>query len=233
MRFVRDYLDTIVEHDIDQVSGAHRDPRLVRRFLHAYAQLTAHPAKVATIVARARGESDSSAPSRWTVEPYLDALRRMMIVDEVDAWDPALRSRARLTGGEKRHLGDPSLAAALMNCSPDRLLSDLKTFGFLFESLVTRDLRVYAEALGASVYHYREQSGRLEVDLVVEQADGAWAGFEVKLGGDAVDDAATALLRLASRVAIPPTALVVVTAGEYGYRRPDGVWVVPLGCLGP
>jgi uncharacterized protein len=236
MRFTRDYLDTIIEHDIDTVSGGRRDPRLVRRFLHAYAQLTAHPARLATIIARARGETDpdeSDAPSRWTAQPYLDALRRMMVIDEIPAWDPGLRSRARLIGVDKRLLGDPSLAASLLDCSPPRLLGKLNTLGLLFEALVARDLRVYAEHVGGTVFHFREQSGRLEVDLVVERTDGRWAAFEVKLGGGAVDQAAATLLRMADKVAAPPAALAVVTAGEYGYRRPDGVWVIPLGCLGP
>jgi hypothetical protein len=106
--------------------------------------------------------------------------------------------------------------------------------GYLFESLATRDLRVYAEAQGDHVFHYREHSGDLEVDLVVEQTGGNWAGFEVKLGGDLIDEAATALTRLANtRIARPPSALAVITGTEFGYRRPDGVWVIPLGCLGP
>lgn len=239
-QFIRDYLDTIVEHDIDVVSGARRDPRLVRRFLHAYAQLTAHPARLSTIVDRARGDADepgdegASGPTRWSAEPYLRALRRMMIVDEVEAWSPSLRSRSRLISVPKRHLVDPSLAAGLMECSPARLLGDLNTLGYLFESLATRDLRIYAEMQGGHVFHYRERSGDLEVDLVVEQTGGSWAGFEVKLGGDLVDEAAAALIRMANtRIARPPSALAVITGTEFGYRRPDGVWVIPLGCLGP
>lgn len=240
MQFVRDYVDTIVEHDIDVVSGARRDPRLVRRFLHAYAQLTAHPARLSTIIERAQGdeaehdEEATSGPTRWSADPYLRALRRMMIVDEVDAWSPELRSRSRLITVPKRQLVDPSLAASLMACSPARLLRDLNTLGYLFESLATRDLRIYAEALGAQVFHYRERSGDLEVDLVVEQPSGDWFGIEVKLGGDMVDAAAAALVRMSTtRVTRAPRALAVITGTEYGYRRPDGVWVLPLGCLGP
>lgn len=240
MQFVHDYVDTIVEHDIETVTGVQRDPRLLRRFLHAYAQMTAHPAQLSTILARARGEAseeyggDTAAPSRSTADPYLRALRRMMIVDEVEAWDPALRSRSRLITAPKRHLGDPSVAAALLRCAPERLLTDLDTLGYLFESLATRDIRVYADAVDAAVFHYRERSGDLEVDLIVEQTDGNWAGFEVKLGGAMIDEAAAALLRLSeTRVAVPPAVLGVITATEYCYRRPDGIWVIPLGCLGP
>lgn len=232
--FMAGYIDTIVEHDIDVVSGARRNPRLVRRFLQAYAQLSAHPARLSTIVERARGIAKNEAPSRWTAEPYLDALGRLMVVDDVEAWNPALRSRTRLMTTPKRHLVDPSLAAALMECDPARLLGDLNTLGYLFESLAARDVRVYATAANASVYHYRERAGELEVDLIVERRDGAWVGVEVKMGSNLIDDAASALLRLATaRAARPPAALIVLTATEYAYRRDDTVTVVPLGMLGP
>ena len=235
-RFVTDYLDIIVARDIDLVSGARRDPRLVRRFLHAYAQLSSQPARLSTIVERARGYVDEgeAGPTRWSAEPYLRALRRLMIIDEVDAWSPALRSRSRLISVPKRHLVDPSLAAGLLDCSPARLLGDLNTLGFLFEALATRDLRIYAEAGGGHLFHYRERSGDLEVDLVVEHTDGSWAGFEVKLGGAQIEQAAAALTHLAeTRLTRPPSVLAVITGTEFGYRRPDGVWVIPLGCLGP
>ena len=235
-RFVTDYLDIIVARDIDLVSGARRDPRLVRRFLHAYAQLSSQPARLSTIVERARGDVDEgeAGPTRWSAEPYLRALRRLMIIDEVDAWSPALRSRSRLISVPKRHLVDPSLAAGLLDCSPARLLGDLNTLGFLFEALATRDLRIYAEAGGGHLFHYRERSGDLEVDLVVEHTDGSWAGFEVKLGGAQIEQAAAALTRLAeTRLTRPPSVLAVITGTEFGYLRPDGVWVIPLGCLGP
>jgi len=234
MAFTRGYIDTIVEHDIDIVSGARRNPRLVRRFLQAYAQLSAHPSRLSTIVERARGIAEEEGPSRWTAEPYLDALGRLMVVDDVEAWNPELRSRTRLMTTPKRHLVDPSLAAQLMECDPTRLLGDLNTLGYLFESLAARDIRVYASAVNASVYHYRERAGELEVDLIVERPDGTWIGVEVKMGSALIDEASSALLRLASaRVIHPPAALVVLTTTEYAYRREDGVRVVPLGLLGP
>jgi uncharacterized protein len=233
VQLVGGYLNVIVEHDVDLISGARRDPRRVRRFMEAYAQLTAHPAPLSTIVSRAAGES-VQGPSRWAASPYLDALRRLMVIDEVEAWSPELRSRARLMSTPKRHLVDPSLAAALLRAGPDRLLRDLKTLGFLFESLTTRDLRVYAAANDASVFHYRERNGELEVDLIVERGDGAWLAAEVKLGGEQIDRAAIALTRLATtRAQRPPAVLMIVTATEYAYARPDGIFVVPLAMLGP
>ena len=228
------YVDVIVERDIDEVSGGPRNPRLVRRFLHAYAQMVSHTASLATIVRRARGETNGvDFPSRQTTSAYLDALRRMMIVDEVPAWDPSVRSSKRLTLAPKRLLADPSLAAALLRMSTARMLDDLHTTGFLFESLVAHDLRVYAEAAGASCYHYREAEGRLEVDYVLETRDGDWVGVEVKLGETEIDKAAAGLLRLAHGVTRRPKSLVVITATSLAYRRDDGVHVVPLGTLGP
>jgi uncharacterized protein len=230
------YLDIIVEHDIDEASGSPRNPRLVRRFLHAYAQMVAHPATLAAIMRRANdevGDASGDTPSRQTGQVYLDALRRMMIVDEVAAWDPSVRSSKRLITTAKRHLGDPALAAALLEMSPERMLADLETTGFLFESLVAHDLRIYGEAAGASCYHYREAEGRLEVDYVLETRDGDWVGVEVKLGDREIDRAADSLHRLADRVARAPKALIVVTGTALAYTRDDGVHVVPLGVLGP
>lgn len=229
------YLDIIIEHDIDEVSGSPRNPRLVRRFLHAYAQMIAQPASLGKIMTRARGDADegSDLPSRHTAQQYLDALRRMMIIDEIPAWDPAVRSSKRLTTSAKRHLGDPSLAAALLQMSTERMMADLETTGFLFESLVAHDLRVYAEAAGATCFHYREAEGRLEVDYVLETRDGDWVGVEVKLGEGAIDKASSSLLRLADRVSRKPRALMVITGTSLAYTRPDSVHVVPLGVLGP
>ena len=229
------YLNIIIDHDIDEVSGATRNPRLVRLFLHAYAQMVSQPATVSAILKRARDEAHdkSDAPSRHVANPYLDALRRMMIVDEVPAWDPSVRSSKRLITTPKRHLGDPSLAASLLQMSPKRMLNDLKTTGFLFESLVAHELRIYAEAAGASCFHYREAEGRLEVDYILETRDGHWVGVEVKLGETDIDKAAASLAKLADRVSRPPKSLVIITATSLSYTRDDGIHVVPLGTLGP
>lgn len=234
--FLESYLSTLVHHDVSQVSAARRDPRKVRRFLLAYAQLSAHAVPLSTVIARAADTDDEdSSPGRLAVAAYADALRRMWIIDDVEAWNVTLRSKARLGKTEKRHLVDPSLAASLMGCGPTRLLADLNTLGFLFESLVTRDVRVYATANQASVFHYREHEGQLEIDLIVERMeDGSWIGIEVKLGARQIDEAAASLLKVSgTRLGMPASALLVVTATDYAYRRPDGVYVVPLGTLGP
>ncbi len=232
------YVDTIIEVDLATASGTRRDPWRIRRFLHAYAQVTAQPARIQTIVDRAAAEAGDDAPSRQVASgPYLDAVRRLMVVDELPAWQPAVRSSIRQVGTPKRHLADPSLAVALLGAGPDRLLADLETLGFLFESLAARDLRVYAQAVGASCAHYRQRDGRGEIDVVIEDYSfGRWAGFEIKLGShpELIDRAAAELVRVAATVATPPSALGVITSGTYGYRRKeDGVLVIPLAALGP
>lgn len=231
--FLDGYLSVIVDHDIDEVSGAPRNPRLVQRFLHAYAQMVSQPATLSAIVKRARDDHDADGPSRYAAEPYLDALRRMSIVDEIPAWGPSVRSSKRLIATPKRLLGDPSLTAALLNMSSARMIDDLETAGFLFESLVAHDLRIYAEAAGASCFHYREAEGRLEVDYVLETRDGDWVGIEVKMGESDADKAADSLHRLAGRVTRKPKALAIVTGTSLAYTRDDGVHVIPLGLLGP
>lgn len=236
-RFVRGYIDAIVEHDLVQVDTRRRDPLRFRRFLEAYAQVGAQTASLATIAARASGADvppDGAGLTWATADTYLDLARRLMIVDEVPAWNTHLRSRTRLTQAAKRCLCDPSLMVALLGADADRLRGDPETLGFVFESLVIRDLRTYAQAHDADLFHYRERSGDLEVDLVVERRDGTWIGVEVKLGSHRIDEAARALRTLADRrVTRPPAALVVVTGSGYAYRRPDGVDVVPLTTLRP
>jgi predicted AAA+ superfamily ATPase len=171
-----------------------------------------------------------------TVLGYLAALTRVFVLEDLPAWAPALRSRSLLRSAPTRHFVDPSLAVAALGADPDRLLRDVRTLGFLFESLVVRDLLVYAGALDATVSHYRDSTD-LEADAIIEWRDGIWAAFEVKLGPGAVDEAARTLLRVADRVDSsrhgPPAALVVITGWGYGYRRPDGVSVIPIGALAP
>ncbi|MCL2464680.1 MAG: DUF4143 domain-containing protein, partial [Micrococcales bacterium] len=175
------------------------------------------------------------AVSAQSVRRYLDSLTRVFVVEEQPAWAPHLRSKVRLRTQPKWHFVDPSLAAAALRAGPQALLDDPPTLGLFFESLCVRDLRVYAQALDGTVYHYRDETG-LEVDAIVELGDGRWAGFEVKLGGKmAVDTAAVNLGKLVAKVSPQRAArccsLNVVTAGTTSYTRPDGVNVVALGHL--
>lgn len=234
LRAVRGYLDEIRRVDIDRVDGARRDPEKVQQLLRSLARHVATHASLTTLAADTGG---SEGPlKRDTVSHYLEVLTRLMVVEDQPAWAPHLRSRARLRGAAKRHFVDPSLAVAALVSNPEGLLSDLELLGLLFESLVVRDLRVYAQAADAQVLQYRDSNG-LEVDAIVRSADGRWAAFEVKLGPSQVDQGAANLKRFAALVDTKtgdgPAALAVVTGFGYGYARDDGVSVIPIGALGP
>jgi predicted AAA+ superfamily ATPase len=170
------------------------------------------------------------------VAEYLSSLARLFVVEDQPAWQPHLRSRYRLRRSVKRHFVDPSLAVAALRGDPSALMRDLNFLGFLFESMVVRDLRIYAQPLEGEVEHYQDNSG-LEVDAIVKAGD-TWAAFEIKLGGEKpVDEAAKNLLRFRGRIddakTGAPALLAVIVASGYGYVREDGVQVVPIGCLGP
>lgn len=231
---VRDYLEEICRTDVPNVDDSWRDPERVRRLIRSLARNVATHASLTTLVKDTAG-SDGQIKDE-TARRYLAALTRLFIVEDQPAWEPHLRSKYVLRKAPKRHFVDPSLAVAALDAVPDALLRDLKLLGFLFESLVIRDLRVYAQPLRGRVSQYRDSSG-LEVDAIVETGS-SWAAFEVKLGGTkAIDAAATNLLRFAKQIdadrAGEPAALAVITAGGYGYVREDGVHVVPIGALGP
>jgi uncharacterized protein len=234
LQAVRDYLDEIARVDIGRVEGTRRDPSRVVRLLASLARNVATQA-AATTLAKDTGGADGPLKDD-TVREYLGALERLMVVEDQPAWAPHLRSRHRLRTAPKRHFVDPSLAVASLRATPDRLLGDLNLFGLLFESLVVRDLRVYAQAADARVSHYCD-SGGLEVDAIVETGDGRWMAFEVKLGHGQIDNAATSLMRFAGRIDTTrcgsPAMLGVIVATGYGYQREDGVAVIPIGALGP
>ena len=232
-RQMQGYLADICNVDVREIDGVRRNPRAVMRLITSLSRNIACPASIEALAADVNGRD--GAMKADTVRNYLDVLARLMITDDVPAWQPSLRSRIRLRGASIRHLADPALAVAAVKASPARLLADLRWFGFVFESTVVRDLRVYAEALGGSVFHYRDGSN-LEVDIVVELPGGEWAAFEVKLGAtrEIVDAAAASLIALRDKVnAEPPVALGVITGTGYGTVRPDGVLTIPIGSLGP
>ncbi len=234
LRAVRDYLEEIRRVDVNRVEGTRRDPGKVGQLLRSFARNIGTYASAATL-ARDTGGVDGSVKDD-TVRAYLDALERLMIVEDQPAWAPHLRSRYALRSAAKRHFVDPSLAVAALRATPERLLADMRLFGFLFESLVVRDLRVYAQATDARVLQYRDSHG-LEVDAIVEVADGRWAAFEVKLGAGQIDQAVANLERFAKQIDTDkcgsPTALGVIVGTGYGYVRKDGIMVIPIGALGP
>ena len=234
LRMNRDYLNEIRRVDISRVSGKRRDPVKVGRLLRSLARNVATPASLSTLVTDVRGAGHTM---RWeTASEYLEALERLMIVEDLPAWSPHLRSRDTLRTSPIRHLADPSLTVAALKATPRRLLGDLEYFGFLFESMVVRDLRVYAQAIEAEVFHYREKGG-LEVDAIVEADDGRWAAFEVKLGERWVEEGMSNLRTLALRMEKGgrgrPAALAVIVPGGYGHMRGGEVGTIPIGALGP
>jgi predicted AAA+ superfamily ATPase len=232
-RALRDYLDRIRRTDLEAVDGVRRDPERVLAVLRSLARHVGTQAALTTIAADASMGGRSVTDD--TVSDYINALARLMIVEDQPAWNTHLRSSHALRTTPTRHFTDPSLAVAALRATPEALLKDLNTFGYLFESLVVRDLRVYAQPLDGEVFHYRDQSG-LEVDAIVDTGD-SWAAFEVKLGPGQVDQAAESLQQFAGRVDTDkrgdPALLGVIVGTGYGYVRPDGTHVIPAGALGP
>ena len=235
LRANRGYVDEICRLDIARVSGKARDPVKVERLFRSLARNLATPVSLSRLAADVGGANGQGLKPD-TASEYVEALRRLMVLEDQPAWAPHLRSRTTLRSMPVRHFVDPSLAVAAMRATPARLVADLEYFGFLFESLVIRDLRVYAQAADARVFHYREKDG-LEVDAVVETADGRWAAFEIKLGERWIPEAQANLRRLADRVAASdhgePAALAVIVPNGYGYAGTDDVGVIPICGLGP
>ncbi len=232
---LRGYLDEISRTDVSRVDGVSRNPAGVRRLLESVARNVASEASFATLAADTA--ADDPGIDRRTVSAYMAALARLFVVEDLPAWRPHITSRSALRNAPKRHFTDPSLAAAALAATPDAVMADLKFAGLLFESLVVRDLRVYGQASGCEISHYRDSDG-LEVDAIVRRADGRWLAVEVKLGGkSAIDAAVDSLKRLHKRIDADrtgkPSRLMVVTAGGYGYEHPEGVTVVPITALGP
>ena len=235
MESVADYLGEVSRTDINRIDGGSRDPARVRRLLRSLAR------NVATHVARTTLAADSadggeSPLNEHTVGRYLSALERLFVIEDQPPWEPHLRSRSILRKSPKRHFVDPSLAAAALGAGPKALLCDLNLLGFLFESLVVRDLRIYSQLTRGDVRQFLDNKG-LEIDAIVESVAG-WAAFEVKLGGpDAIDQAPANLLKFAGEIdtkrSAKPAALGVVVASGYGYSREDGVQVIPITALGP
>ncbi len=235
IRANRGYVREICHVDIAQAGGKSYDPFKVERLLRSLARNVATPAAKSKLAADVGGANGQKL-NPDTVAEYLEALTRLMVVEDQPAWSPNLRSRTRLRAAAVRHFVDPSLAVAALGITPDRLLADLEYFGFLFESLVIRDLRIYAQAADARVYHYREKDG-LEVDAIMETADGRWAAFEIKLGERWIAEGQKNLLRLADRLAGTdhgePAALAVIVPNGYGHFKPGDAGIVPINALGP
>lgn len=232
LRMAVDYVEAIIHQDVSRVDGIEKNPERVRLLLRSLARNTSTTASYQTI--KEDIEATDIGISEKTINTYLNALRRIFVVEDLPAWSPSLRSKTAIRTTAKRHFTDPSLATAVMRTNPEGILTDFEYFGFLFESLCTRDVRIYAQANDGDVFHYRDKSG-LEADLIVRLRDGRWAAIEVKLGNKQIEEAAQNLLKLKARIDErrmgEASLLMVITGGTYAYCRKDGIWVVPIGCL--
>jgi predicted AAA+ superfamily ATPase len=229
-----DYYDGLVNTDMSEVDQKKRDPERVKLLMRSYGRNIGSQASNTTLKEDMKA-NDSASLDEDTVLSYVKALKKLYAVEESLAWNPNLRSKTAIRTSDTRYFVDPSLATAALGLGPNDLIGDLKTFGFFFENMAIRDLRVYAEKLGGEVRHYRDASG-LECDSVIHLRNGQYGLAEVKLSSpDRIDEGAKNLLTLASEIDSTrmkkPSFLMVVSATEKGYRRPDGVLVVPLGCL--
>ena len=237
-RSVRDHLTESVLVDVPEAAGVRHRRETMLALVRSVARNVATEARTSRLLGDMGPDNEEAPVTRQTAAACLEALRRIFLLEDQPAWPAHLRSRAVLRKSPKRHFVDPSLAAAALGATPDRLLQDAKTLGFLFESLVTRDLRIYSAPQHASVYHYRD-SDNLEVDAVVSRDDGKWIAAQVKLSHRpaSIDTAAASLLRMSDKVSTARrdnlAALVVITARGPAYRRPDGICVTPITSLGP
>ena len=233
---LRDYLDNITRTDISRVSGINRDPHLVGTLLASLARNEATTASRATLIEDMAGE-DGNPPARSTIRAYLDELTRLFVLEPLPAWTTHLRSSARLRKSPKRFFADPALAVAALAASSGSVAQDKEALGLLFESMAIRDLRVYAQSLGAHVYYYGD-SNDLEADAVIEGLDGQWAAVEIKLGGgEAIAKAMESLRAVRFQIDTTrrgdPARLIVLTAFGHGYQTDDGIAVLPLTSLKP
>ena len=230
----RAYIELLAEVDMSKVSGVKKDPIKVRSLLKALARNTSTLVELSTLE-KDINDRDKTGISRPTIYEYMDALQRLMIIEDQPAWNPHIRSSYSLRKSPKRHFTDVSLAVAALGANDDRLLNDLNFTGFLFESMVTHDLRVYAQANDAGVYHYRDASG-LEIDSIIQKYNGDWCAFEIKLGTGQIEDAAMNLKKFVAQLdpkkTKAPVSLNIITGTGISYTRNDGINVISIGSLG-
>ena len=230
-----DYVDSVVNKDIQRVDGVKRSPERAKLLLRSYARNISQQVPLSTI-RKDMLANDSSTLDEDTVTDYIKALKKLFVIEDLEAWNPNLRSKAAIRTTDTRHFVDPSIGTASLGLGPKDLINDLKSFGFFFEDMVVRDLRVYAEALDGKLYHYRDSTG-LECDTVLHRRNGSYALMEVKLGGkDLIDEGAANMLKLSKsidtdRMPAPSFMAVIIGVGQYAYQREDGVYVIPIGCL--
>ena len=233
-----DYYDAVTKEDITKVNGIKRASEKVQRLMRAYARHQGTQASIATLKEDLKS-NDMGTIDDDTIASYLDALRKIFVVEDMPAWNPNLRSKTAIRTTDTRYFVDPSIATAALGIGPADLINDLNTMGFLFETMCVRDLRVYAEALNGKVYHFRDKKG-LECDAVIHLRNGQYGLIEIKLGGETlINDGVETLNSLENQIdtihmKAPAFKMILTATGDYAYRRPnDGIYIVPVGCLKP
>lgn len=230
-----DYVDAVTNYDIQRVDGVKRSHERARLLLRSYARNISQQVSYGTIKADML-TNDANTLDEDTVADYVKALKRLFVIEDLEAWNPNIRSKSAIRTGNTRHFVDPSIGTAALGLGPNDLTNDLNSFGLFFEDLAVRDLRVFAESLDGKLYHYRDSSG-LECDTVLHRRNGSYALIEVKLGGEKlIEEGIDSLNTLAktidtSKMPQPSFKMVLTAVGQYAYQRPDGIFVVPLGCL--
>lgn len=235
----KDYVDSVAESDLSRVDGVQRSSETTRRLLRSYARHQGSQATLGTITADITSSGSYEVSDR-TISDYIDALRKIFLIEDAEAWNPNLRSKTAIRSSDTRYFVDPSIATGALGIGPGDLVKDPNTMGLLFETLCIRDLRVYAEALDGKVFHYRDKND-LECDAVLHLRDGSYGLIEIKLGGDKlIQEGASTLTKLAEKIdtnkmSTPSFKMILTAVGSYAYRLsdPDDVIVVPIGCLKP
>lgn len=230
-----DYYDAVVHYDIQRADNVERDSERVKLLMRSYARHQGAAINY-SVICQDMKFNDNSSLNDDTVASYIKALKRIFVIEDMPAWNPNLRSKTAVRTSDTRYFTDPSIGIAALGVGPKDLLNDLNTFGLFFETMAVRDLRVYAESLDGSLYHYRDKNG-LECDAVLHRRNGTYGLIEIKLGGESlIEEGAKSLLSLSNlintdRMRAPSFLMVLTGVGSYAYRRKDGVYVVPLGCL--
>lgn len=231
----KDYVDIVVEEDISRVDGVERNVERARKLLRSYSRFQGSQTSISQIHNDLK-TGDNDALSEDSVRSYLNALRQIFVIKDLESWNPNLRSKAAIRTTPTRYFTDPSIATASLRIGPDELLKDINTMGLIFETMCVRDLRVYAQAIDGDIYHYRDSNG-LECDAVVHLRNGSYGLIEIKLGGDRlINEGCVNLSKLEkildySRMNAPSFKMILTAVGEYAYRRSDGIYIVPVSTL--
>jgi predicted AAA+ superfamily ATPase len=232
INYVKDYYEGLTNSDITDVDSIKRNPNRAKAILRTYARNISTLTDYQTMIRDL--ENVGEGVDKTTFASYLNAFEKLFVIENIDAWTPKLRSATRIRMSQKKQFVDPSIAAVALGATSEELGKDMETFGFFFESMVTRDLRVYLDKLDGRVFYYRDKN-ELEVDCILKLDDGRWAAVEIKVGGNQLDNAAANLIKLKNIVDTEhmkePSFLMIVYAGTSAYKRADGVYVVPVGCL--